>query len=158
MSSTVKTNALRLLENAGVPFVSHEYEVADGEIDAQSIARKLHVPVEQVFKTLVAEGEPREYFVFIVPASATLNLKKAAKAAHCKRIEMIPLKQLLPLTGYVHGGCSPVGMKKLFPTFLDETAILYERIWVSGGKVGLNIEVAPEDLAGFVPAEFADLA
>lgn len=158
MSAVTKTNALRLLENASIAFEAFEYDVSDGAIDGQSIARKLGVEPEQVFKTLVATSGPREYKVFIVPAAATLNLKKAAKAAGVKSIEMIPQKDLLPLTGYIHGGCSPVGMKKVFPTYIDETAILYDAIFVSGGKVGLNIKIAPEDLAGFVPAEFADLA
>ena len=158
MAGNVKTNAVRLLENAGIDFTAHEYSVSDGEIDAQSIARKLGVEGDQVFKTLVAETPDKAHFVFIVPAVASLNLKKAARAAGAKSIAMIKQKELLPLTGYIHGGCSPIGMKKLFPTFIDETAILFEKIFVSGGKVGLNLEIAPEDLAGFVPAEFADLA
>ena len=157
MAAQTKTNAIRLLENSALNFTVHEYDVSDGEIDAQSIARKLGVSGDQVFKTLVAESPEREHFVFIVPAVGTLNLKKAARTAGVKSIAMIKQKELLPLTGYIHGGCSPIGMKKLFPTFVDETAILFEKIFVSGGKVGLNIEIAPEDLAGFVPAEFADL-
>lgn len=157
MASAVKTNAVRLLENAGIDFSVHEYDVSDGEIDALSIARKLGAENDRVFKTLVAESPDKEHFVFVVPAAATLNLKKAAKVAAVKSIAMIKQKELLPLTGYVHGGCSPVGMKKLFPTFIDETAILWERIFVSGGKVGLNLQIPPEDLAGFVNAEFADL-
>ena len=158
MASQVKTNAVRLLENTAISFNVHEYDVSDGEIDAQSIARKLNVDGDQVFKTLVAESPEKEHFVFVVPAVATLNLKKAARAAGVKSIAMIKQKELLGLTGYIHGGCSPIGMKKLFPTFIDETAILFERIFVSGGKVGLNLEIAPEDLAGFVNAEFADLS
>ena len=157
MAAQTKTNAIRLLENSALDFKVHEYDISDGEIDAQSIARKLGVSGDQVFKTLVAESPEREYFVFIVPAVGTLNLKKAARTAGVKSIAMIKQKELLPLTGYIHGGCSPIGMKKLFPTFVDETAILFEKIFVSGGKVGLNIEIAPEDLAGFVPAEFSDL-
>ena len=158
MASHVKTNAVRLLENAAINFTSYEYDVSDGEIDAQSIARKLGVEGDRVFKTLVAESPDKEHFVFVVPAVGSLNLKKAARTAGVKSIAMIKQKELLPLTGYVHGGCSPVGMKKLFPTFIDETAILFERIFVSGGKVGLNLEIAPEELCGFVNAEFADLA
>lgn len=158
MAEKIKTNAIRLLENAGLDFTAHEYDVSDGEIDAQSIARKLGVSDDQVFKTLVAESPDKQHFVFVVPAAGSLNLKKAAKCAAVKSIAMIKQKELLPLTGYIHGGCSPVGMKKLFPTFIDETAILFERIFVSGGKVGLNLEIAPEDLAGFVNAEFADLS
>ena len=158
MASAVKTNAIRLLENAGIAFTAHEYDISDGEIDAQSIARKLGVEGDRVFKTLVAEDPDKQHYVFVVPAIASLNLKKAAKTAGVKSIAMIKQKDLLGLTGYIHGGCSPIGMKKLFPTFIDETAILFEHIFVSGGKVGLNLEIQPEDLAGFVDAEFADLA
>lgn len=158
MASAVKNNAIRLLENAGIAFAAHEYDISDGEIDAQSIARKLGVEGDRVFKTLVTEDPDRRHYVFVVPAIASLNLKKAAKTAGVKSIAMIKQKDLLGLTGYIHGGCSPIGMKKLFPTFIDETAILFERIFVSGGKVGLNLEIQPEDLAGFVSAEFADLA
>ena len=96
--------------------------------------------------------------MFIVPAAGELDLKKAAKDAQRKSIELIPLKELLPLTGYVHGGCSPLGMKKLFPTFLDETAILFDRIWVSGGRVGLNIAVSPQELLRLINGNFADIA
>lgn len=153
----MKSNAMRLLEENSIPFIAHEYDTADGEIDACSIAGKLGRSTDEVFKTLVTEAPGPEYYVFVVPASGELNLKKAAKAAKVKSIEMIPLKKLLPLTGYVHGGCSPVGMKKKFPTFIDETAILFDRMFVSGGYIGLNLEIAPEELAGFVEAEFADI-
>ena len=153
----MKSNAMRLLEENNIAFVPHEYDISDGEIDANSIARKLGKSTDEVFKTLVTEAPGPEYYVFVVPAAGELKLKKAAKAAKVKSIEMIPLKKLLPLTGYVHGGCSPVGMKKKFPTFLDESAILFDRIFVSGGYVGLNLEIAPEELAGFVNAEFADI-
>ena len=157
MANPPKTNAIRLLENSGITFTAHEYDVTDGEIDAQSIARKLGVEGDRVFKTLVAESPDKEHFVFVVPAIGSLNLKKAAKTAGVKSIVMIKQKELLPLTGYIHGGCSPIGMKKLFPTFIDETAILFEKIFVSGGKVGLNLEISPESLSGFVNADFADL-
>lgn len=153
----MKSNAMRLLEENSVSFIPHEYDISDGMIDACSIAEKLDRSTDEVFKTLVTEAPGPEYFVFVVPASGELNLKKAAKAAKVKSIDMIPLKKLLPLTGYVHGGCSPIGMKKKFPTFIDETAILFDRIFVSGGYVGLNLEISPEDLAGFVEAEFADI-
>ena len=153
----MKSNAMRLLDEGKIFFIPHEYDISDGGIDACSIASKLGRSEDEVFKTLVTEAPGPEYYVFVVPASGELNLKKAAKAAKVKSIEMIPLKKLLPLTGYVHGGCSPIGMKKKFPTFIDETAVLFERMFVSGGYVGLNLEIAPEDLAGFVGAEFADL-
>ncbi|MBO5689733.1 MAG: Cys-tRNA(Pro) deacylase [Lentisphaeria bacterium] len=154
----MKNNVERLLEAAGIAYIPHEYPVDDGLIDGMSIASKIGKPPEQVFKTLVTEAPGHEYFVFIVPVCEELDLKKAARACGRKSIAMIPSKQLLPLTGYIHGGCSPVGMKKRFPSFLDETAILFETVCVSGGKVGLNLEIQPEELAGFVGAEFADLA
>lgn len=152
-----KTNALRLLENGGIPFKVLEYSAADGRIDALSIAEKTGLPPEQCFKTLVTENPAREHFVFVMPAPSSLDLKKAAKAASSKSIAMIPQKTLLPLTGYVHGGCSPVGMKKLFPTFIDETAQLYDEIGVSGGRIGLTVVLDPLKLADFIGAQFADL-
>lgn len=155
--STGKTNVLRLLEAGKITHLTHEYAVDDGKIDAVSIAVKLGVEPERVFKTLVTESPDHEHFVFVIPSIAHLDLKKAAHAAQKKNIEMIKAKELLPLTGYIHGGCSPVGMKKLFPTWIDETAILFDRILVSGGRVGLNLEINPDELAEFVPAKFADL-
>ena len=152
-----KTNAMRLLDNAGIPYRLFEYSVDDGLIDALSIARKIGQNAEQVFKTLVTQSASQEHFVFVVPAGTELDLKKAAKVSGQKSIEMLPSRQLLPLTGYVHGGCSPVGMKKPFRTFIDETAVLYDYICVSGGKIGTNLAVNPETLAAFLPAEFADL-
>ena len=153
-----KTNVFRLLETAGISCEEKHYETADGEIDAVSVARKIGEPPEQVFKTLVTRSNHGEYYVFAVPANGELDLKKASRAAECKSIEMIPLKQLLPLTGYVHGGCSPVGMRKRFPTFIDETALLFDHICVSGGCVGCNIAVAPEALAEYLDAAFADIS
>ena len=153
-----KTNVFRLLETAGISCKEKHYETADGEIDAVSVARKIGEPPEQVFKTLVTRSNHGEYYVFAVPATGELDLKKASRAAECKSIKMIPLKQLLPLTGYVHGGCSPVGMRKRFPTFIDETALLFDHICVSGGCVGCNIAVAPEALAEYLDAAFADIS
>ena len=153
-----KTNALRLAESGNLTYEAFEYDVSDGLIDAKSIAAKLGRSEDEIFKTLVAEAPGHEHFVFIVPAAGELDLKKAAKAAQRKSIELIPLKELLPLTGYVHGGCSPLGMKKLFPTYLDETAQLFDRIWVSGGRVGLNIAVEPDELLQLINGEFADIA
>ena len=152
-----KTNALRIIESAGVEFQAYEYEIADGMIDAVSIARKIGRSPEEVFKTLVTEDPKHEHFVFVVPACAELDLKKAAKISGKKSIDLIPSRQLLGLTGYIHGGCSPVGMKKNFPTIIDETAILYETICVSGGRVGLNVAVDPEALAELIGAGFTDL-
>ena len=154
----MKNNVERLLDAAGIAYIPHEYPVDDGLIDGMSIAAKIGKSPDQVFKTLVTEAPGHEYFVFIVPVCQELDLKKAARACGRKSIAMIPSKQLLPLTGYIHGGCSPVGMKKRFATFMDESAILFDTVCVSGGRVGLNLEIAPEELAGFVGAEFADLA
>ena len=153
----VRTNVARLLEAAGIVCVEHRYDIADGAIDAVSVARKLGEPVEQVFKTLVTVSNNLDHFVFVIPAADELDLKKAAKTVGRKSIEMLPLKQLLPLTGYVHGGCSPVGMKKKLPTVIDETAQLFDHICVSAGCVGCNIAVDPETLAKYVDAEFADI-
>ena len=153
-----KTNAIRLLENGNVPFRFYEYDVSDGRIDGKSIAEKIGESPDQVFKTLVTQAPPgKDYFVFVVPASGDLDLKKAAKACGRKSIEMIPQKLLFPLTGYIHGGCSPIGMKKLFPTFIDETAILFDKICVSGGWIGTNLGLDPEKLAAFINAQFVDL-
>ena len=152
-----KTNALRLLDQAGIPYVEREYSVDDGRIDALSIAEKLGMPPEMCFKTLVTESPDHRNFVFVISAGAELDLKKAARAAGTKSIDLIPLKKLLPLTGYIHGGCSPVGMKKLFPTFIDESALLSEAIGVSAGRVGLNVALAPDALASLIGAQFADL-
>lgn len=157
MKINSKTNALRLAESAGLLFTAYEYDTSDGRIDAIAISEKIGRPQEEVFKTLVTQAPGHEYFVFIVPAANELDLKKAAKAAARKSIEMIPMKELLPLTGYVHGGCSPLGMKKLFPTVIDESAILFDTICVSGGRIGLNIAVNPEKLAEVINAEFADI-
>ncbi len=155
---TLKTNVLRLLETSGIPFQWHEFDVSDGKLDARTCAERIGALPDQVFKTLVTTGAvPRTYFVFVIPATGELDLKKAARACGQKYVEMLPQKELLPLTGYVHGGCSPIGQKKLFPTYLDETAQLFERIYVSGGHVGLNVEVPPDALREFVHAQYADL-
>lgn len=152
-----RTNVVRLLEAAGIACEEHHYDTADGAIDAVSVARKLGEAPEQVFKTLVTVSNQKDHFVFAVPAAEELDLKKAAKAVGRKSIEMLPLKQLLPLTGYVHGGCSPIGMKKKFPTVIDETAQLFDHICVSAGCVGCNIAVEPLTLAKYLDAEFVDI-
>lgn len=156
----LKTNAMRILETAKVDYKAYEYEVK-GSIDALSIADYLDKPAEQMFKTLVTQSATLEHgfnhFVFVIPANSELNVKKAALAAGVKNIEMLPQKKLLPLTGYVHGGCSPLGMKKEFPTFIDETAVLFDTICLSGGKIGLTLELNAEQLAAAIRAQFADL-
>ncbi len=157
MAKQTKTNALRILDAAGVFYREHLYS-PDGGIDGQSVARSLGEDPQQVFKTLVARGASRALYVFVVPVVGTLNLKKAAKACGEKSVEMIPQKELLPNTGYVHGGCSPVGMKKVYPTYLDETAQLFDTICVSAGRIGAQAELSPEDLLRVTGAEYAPLA
>ena len=156
----IKTNAMRILETAKVSYKMYEYNPKEG-VDAVSVAGYLNKPVEQVFKTLVTEAPTNQHtfnhYVFVIPAAKELSVKKAAQAAGVKALEMMPLKKLTPLTGYIHGGCSPVGMKKIFPTYIDETALLYDTFFVSGGKVGLTLEVNAEELAHAIKASFADL-
>ena len=156
----IKTNAMRILETAKVTFKVYEYNPKEG-VDAVSVAKYLNKPVEQVFKTLVTEAPTDQHtfnhYVFVIPADKELNVKKAAQAAGVKALEMMPLKKLTPLTGYVHGGCSPVGMKKTFPTYIDETAFLYDTFCVSGGKIGLTLELNAEQFAQAINAKFADL-
>ena len=158
MNDIKKTNAMRLLDAAHISYKCYEYETLDGKIDAVSVAQKIGQEPEQVFKTLVTLSPSREHFVFVIPSICELDLKLAAKAAKQKSIEMLPLKQLLSTTGYVHGGCSPIGMKKFFPTFIEETALLYDKICISAGKVGLNLCLSPSALSLYLPATFADLS
>ena len=141
-----KTNAMRMLETAGIEYIPHTYDTDDGKLDGVSVAKKLNEDPDQVYKTLVTQGDDRNYYVFVIPVALKLDMKAAARAAGVKSVAMIPQKELLGLTGYIHGGCSPVGMKKLFRTVFDETVILYDTIMVSGGRVGLQVEVNPEKL------------
>jgi len=150
-----KTNALRLLDAAGVKYTTHIYD--ENATDGQEVARLLGQTPDTVFKTLVTAGASRKYYVFVVPVNCTLHLKKAAQAAGEKSIAMIPQKELLGLTGYIHGGCSPVGMKKLFPTFLHETAQLFDTICVSAGRRGLQMELSPDILLQTIGGSYADL-
>jgi len=152
-----KTNAIRKLESEGVAHKAYEYEQSDGKIDGISVAEKIGQPLDRVFKTLVTVGKTTGHNVFVVPVESSLDLKKAAIATGDKYIEMIKIKDLEPLTGYIHGGCSPIGMKKPFPTFIEETAVLHETIFLSAGRVGLQVEISPEDLAEVVSGELFDL-
>ncbi len=163
MKKQEKTNVMRVLEQKKVSYTAHAYapegarpeEVA--ALSGEEIARALGEPVEQVFKTLVTRGKSGGYYVFVIPVAASLDLKKAAKACGEKAVAMILQKELLPLTGYVHGGCSPVGMKKQFPTFVDVTAEHFDKMYVSAGKVGVQVELSPQDLAKVIRLTFADL-
>jgi Cys-tRNA(Pro)/Cys-tRNA(Cys) deacylase len=152
-----KTNALRILEAAGTPFSVHAYDPSDGKIDALSAAAKIGRAPETVFKTLVTSGKTTGLNVFVIPAACELDLKKAAAAAGDKYVEMIKSRDLEPRTGYIHGGCSPVGMKKPLPTFIEETAQLLDTMIVSAGRIGLQAELAPEDLARITGAAFRGL-
>lgn len=156
MKKIEKTNVMRILEQQGVPYESHCYE-GSGAISGAEVAAVLGQDPERVFKTLVTVGRSGQHYVFVIPVLRELNLKKAAAAAGEKSIEMVKSKELLPLTGYIHGGCSPIGMKKPFPTFLEESAVLYDAILFSAGKIGWQVEASPEGLAKIVPYEFAEL-
>ena len=151
-----KTNVMRVLEQKGVAYTPHTYPT-DGSIDGASVAAYLGQDPEHVFKTLVARGASGGYYVFDIPVEDTLDLKKAAKAVGEKSIAMIHQKELLPLTGYIHGGCSPVGMRTQFPTVFHETAEILDTICVSAGKIGYQVEVDPADLMALVGAKTADL-
>jgi len=151
-----KTNVMRLLDAAGIAYIPHFYD-PDGPIDGVSVASILGQDIEQVFKTLVTRGASGGYYVFDIPVAENLDLKKAAKAVGEKSIAMIAQKELLPLTGYIHGGCSPVGMKKQFPTVFHETVILFDTICVSAGKIGAQVEVEPAALMGYIGAAAADI-
>ena len=152
----VKTNALRLLDKSKTPFKVYAYDPEDGQIHGTAVADKIGKPPEKVYKTLVAH-QGTAIFVFIVPVAAELDLKKAAKAAGVKKVEMLPLKDLQQRTGYVRGGCSPVGMKKLYPTFLDSSAESLDTMLVSAGKIGLQMELDPHSLAEQVNGRFVPL-
>lgn len=152
-----KTNAMRILESAHIPFETLSYEVDESDLSGVHIAETLGLPAEQVFKTLVAKGAKNGYLVFVIPVGEELDLKKCALAAGDKRVELIPMKDLLPLTGYIRGGCSPVGMKKQFPTFFDETATLFEEIYVSAGVRGRQFCLNAGQLCDFLGGIFADL-
>ena len=141
-----KTNVIRLLEAEGIPFRVHSYPVNEEALDAVTAARKVGVEPERVFKTLVATGGGTVRLVFCLPSVLELNLRQAAAATGCRKVELIPQADLQPLTGYVRGGCSPLAMKKAFPTFLDETAQLFETILISAGVRGTQVELAPGDL------------
>ncbi len=152
-----KTNAVRMVEQAGIPCREHFYEYDENDLNGNHAAEALGRPAEEVFKTLVARGEKTGINVFCIPVCCELDLKKAAKAAGDKNMELIHVKELLGLTGYIRGGCSPVGMKKRYPTYIDETCQLYDEIAVSAGERGHQMLVPPLALAELVEAKLADL-
>jgi len=152
-----KTNVLRIMDKAGIAYKCYQYDAAAGYNGAE-IAAVLGQNPAQVFKTLVTVAKSRHYYVFMIPVESELDLKKAAAAAGEKSLEMLKQKELLPLTGYIHGGCSPVGMKKAFPTFIDQSAQLFETIIFSAGRVGLQVETAPDNLTKIIPVQPADIS
>lgn len=151
----IKTNVMRILERENINYKVYEYD--DNETRGEVVCTLVGKSPDETFKTLVTVSNTFEHLVFVIPVNTTLNLKKAASSAGVKSIEMIKQKELFPLTGYVHGGCSPIGMKKQFRTFINETAILFDTITFSAGKVGEQVEVNPFDLKNLVNAEFCDL-
>lgn len=156
MGKEAKTNAMRMLDKQKIPYQVFTYE-CDEFVDGLHSAELTGRPVDASFKTLVMQGKSKQYYVFVMPIAMEVDLKKAARAVGEKSIEMIPVKDLTKITGYVRGGCSPLGMKKLFPTVIHETAKEFEAIYISGGRIGLTLEIHPLHLAGIVNAVFADI-
>lgn len=155
-SKEVKTNAMRILESMKIPFTHHTYECGEF-VDGIQIADKLGLPYEKVYKTLVTQGNSKNYFVFVIPIAEELDLKKAAKAVGEKSVEMIHVKDINSITGYIRGGCTAIGMKKQFVTRIDESAKSQPDIYVSGGRIGSQINLKPDDLAKAAGAEYADI-
>ena len=152
----VKTNAMRILESLKIPYTHHTYECEEF-VDGLQIADKLSLPYEQVYKTLVTVSNSKNYFVFVIPIAAELDLKKAAKSVGEKSVEMIHVKDINAITGYIRGGCSPIGMKKKFPLYIEETAVLFEKIAVSAGQRGVQIFLDPNDLCAYAGGSFVPL-
>ena len=158
MSGIAKTNAARLLDKARIAYELIPYRVDENNLAADHVAEELCEDINRVFKTLVLHGDKCGYFVCVIPGNMEVDLKKAAKAAGAKKAEMIPMKELLPLTGYIRGGCSPVGMKKPFPTYFHSTVLDHPFIYVSAGVRGLQFKIAPADLIAYCSAQVADIA
>lgn len=157
MTKVQKTNAARLLDMAKIPYELIPYQVDENNLAANHIADELNENIEQVFKTIVLSSAPGQYFVCVVPGNAEIDLKKAAKIAGFKKVDLIPMKELLPITGYIRGGCSPIGMKKPFPTYFHDSVLNHTFIFVSAGIRGLQFKIAPIDLINYIGAKIADL-
>jgi Cys-tRNA(Pro)/Cys-tRNA(Cys) deacylase len=155
--SQIKTNAMRILDQKKIGYIINTYDNKDGKTDGVSVADKIGKDPGSVFKTLVCQGHGRNIYVFVIPVQEELDLKKAAKAVEEKNVEMIPVKDILKFTGYIRGGCSPVGMKKEYATILDLSALALDKIIVSGGKIGFQIELKAGDLCEAVKAKFEDI-
>ncbi|KQL50100.1 cysteinyl-tRNA(Pro) deacylase [Brevibacillus choshinensis] len=153
-----KTNAMRILDKEKMDYTMLTYTTDDGKIDGVSVAQKIGREKGVVYKTLISQGASKVYYVFVIPVESELDLKKAAKAVNEKKVEMIPVKDITAVSGYIRGGCSPIGMKKMYPTVIDESAQSLEVIIVSGGKIGVQIELPIGNLAKATKASFADVA
>ncbi len=146
-----------MLDASGVPYELIAYSVDESDLSAVHVAAELHEDIDAVFKTIVLEGDRTGHFVCVIPGAFEVDLKKASRASGNKSCKPVPLKELLPLTGYIRGGCCPIGMKKLFPSYIDETCLLHEKIYVSAGQRGLQLRMTPEDLIAYVPLAVSDL-
>ena len=152
-----KTNVCRLLDAAGIAYEVIEYAVDESDLSAVHVAEELHEDVDAVFKTIVLEGDKTKYFVCVIPGACEVDLKKAARASGNKSCKPIQQKELLPITGYIRGGCCPIGMKKSFPSYIDETCLLHKSIYISAGQRGMQLHLAPQDLISYVPLIMSDL-
>ena len=157
MGRQPKTNVMRILDKCGIPYTPHFYDCSDGAIDGVSVAHKLGQDPAAVFKTLVTRGGKAGFFVFVIPVGSELDLKKAARAASAKSLAMIHVKEINEITGYIRGGCTAIGMKKQYPVFVHESALDHPHIIVSGGKIGAQIELTPQDYSASCKASFCDL-
>lgn len=153
----IKTNAMRILDRAKIPYQHYSYETDGEHVDGISVATKMGQPLEHVYKTLVTAGKSGGHYVFVIPVAAELDLKKAAKAVGEKSVQMIHVKDINKLTGYIRGGCSPIGMKKQFPTVLSESARALNTVIVSGGKIGFQVELKPDALLGLIGGKYGDI-
>lgn len=153
----IKTNAMRILDRAKIPYHHYSYETDGEHVDGITVATSLGQPLERVYKTLVTVGKSGGHFVFVIPVAAELDLKKAAKAVGEKSVQMIHVKEINKLTGYIRGGCSPIGMKKQFPTVLSQSAKELDMVIVSGGKIGFQVELAPDALLGLIRGKYGDI-
>jgi len=155
--ANIKTNVMRILDSSNIDYNIYTYEVKDSAVDGISVANKLGVAVENVFKTLVTKGHSGDFYVFVVPVAKELNLKAAAKCVGEKSVEMIKVNDMLKITGYIRGGCSPIGMKKSYNTVIDDSSLNLDKIIVSGGKIGFQVEIAPKDLIQLINAETSSI-
>ena len=157
MAKAIKTNVLRHLDALKIPYETREYTVDDDNFDGKLVAEKVDLPAEMIYKTLVLVGDTLPHLVCVIPVELELDLKAVARAAGCKSVHMLPQKDLLPLTGYLRGGCSPIGMKKPLPTVLHESAADCETIYVSAGKIGYQVQLSPSDLQKMLPLKCCDV-